>query len=50
MGRSKPWPDALEVLTGVRTMSVKPIQLYFEPLITWLTAENKRLGNKIGWD
>lgn len=50
MGSSKPWPEALKELTGTKKMNVDSIEKYFRPLITWLKAENKRLGNKIGWD
>ncbi|CAG0912459.1 unnamed protein product [Notodromas monacha] len=49
MGRSKPWPDALEELTGQREMDVNPLLNYFAPLYNWLQTENKRLNNKIGW-
>ena len=47
MGASKPWPDALEVFTGTREMSAKPMLEYFAPLKKWLDAQNK--GEKPGW-
>lgn len=50
MGSSKPWPDALHVLTGTRKMSVQPMLRYFSPLLKWLKKENQRLGLKIGWN
>uniref|UniRef100_A0A182SHW3 Angiotensin-converting enzyme n=1 Tax=Anopheles maculatus TaxID=74869 RepID=A0A182SHW3_9DIPT len=32
LGSSKPWPDAMEVLTGVRRMSADALIEYFQPL------------------
>lgn len=50
MGSSKPWPDAMEVMTGQRKMDIGPLLEYFEPLRVWLEAENQRLGAHIGWE
>jgi peptidyl-dipeptidase A len=47
MGASKPWPDALEALTGQRQMDATAMADYFAPLKTWLDEQNK--GKKIGW-
>ncbi|WP_374293555.1 M2 family metallopeptidase [Sphingomonas sp.] len=47
MGQSKPWPDALEVFTGSRTMSGKALVQYFAPLKAWLDKQNK--GKPQGW-
>jgi peptidyl-dipeptidase A len=47
MGASRPWPDALEVFTGTREMSAKPMLEYFAPLKKWLDTQNK--GEKAGW-
>ncbi|MEO7793480.1 MAG: M2 family metallopeptidase [Thermoanaerobaculia bacterium] len=47
MGASKPWPDALEALTGQREMDATAILDYFAPLQTWLDAQNK--GQVCGW-
>ena len=49
MGSSKPWQDAMEVLTGQREMSSSGILDYFKPLQDWLTAENKKTNEFIGW-
>ncbi|KAI9552326.1 hypothetical protein GHT06_022691 [Daphnia sinensis] len=49
MGSSKPWPDAMETLTGQREMSVLPLLNYFRPLHEWLEKENARNGETIGW-
>lgn len=47
MGRSKPWPEALEAFTGSREMSAAPMLEYFAPLQKWLTEKNK--GKGCGW-
>jgi len=47
MGQSKPWPDALEALTGQRQMDAGAILEYFAPLQKWLDEQNK--GQKAGW-
>ncbi|XP_055641474.1 angiotensin-converting enzyme-like [Toxorhynchites rutilus septentrionalis] len=49
LGASKPWPDAMEVLTGERKMNADAILEYFKPLHDWLVGENKRLGAHVGW-
>jgi peptidyl-dipeptidase A len=47
MGMSRPWPDALEALTGERQMDATAILEYFAPLKKWLDQQNK--GHKVGW-
>jgi peptidyl-dipeptidase A len=47
MGKSKPWPDALEALTGQRQMDATAILDYFAPLKKWLDEQNQ--GEKAGW-
>ncbi|HYO52966.1 M2 family metallopeptidase [Archangium sp.] len=47
MGASKPWPDALQALTGQREMDASAMLEYFAPLRTWLQEQNK--GQKCGW-
>jgi len=47
LGASKPWPDALEVVTGTRTMDAGPMLEYFEPLQGYLTEQNA--GRTCGW-
>ena len=47
MGASRPWPDALEALTGERQMDATAMVDYFAPLKAWLDQQNA--GNKIGW-
>ena len=47
MGQSKPWPEALEALTGQRQMDASAIVDYFAPLKVWLDEQNK--GKAVGW-
>jgi peptidyl-dipeptidase A len=47
MGQSKPWPDALEALTGERQVDASAILEYFAPLQKWLDEQNK--GKQVGW-
>ena len=47
MGQSKPWPDALEALTGERQTDGGALLEYFAPLKQWLDQQNK--GKKVGW-
>jgi peptidyl-dipeptidase A len=47
MGLSRPWPDALEALTGQRQMDATAIRDYFAPLEHWLNQQNQ--GKPVGW-
>ena len=47
MGSSRPWPDALEAITGQRQMDATAIADYFAPLKAWLDQQNA--GSKVGW-
>jgi peptidyl-dipeptidase A len=47
MGQSRPWPDALEALTGQRQMDASAIRDYFAPLEKWLEEQNQ--GKPVGW-
>ena len=47
MGLSRPWPDALEALTGTRQMDATAILDYFAPLSKWLDAQLD--GKPVGW-
>ncbi len=47
MGASRPWPDALEVMTGQREMDATAILDYFAPLQVWLDEQNA--GRSCGW-
>jgi len=47
LGASKPWPDALEALTGQREMDATAIVDYFAPLMAWLEEQNE--ARSCGW-
>ncbi len=47
MGQSKPWPDALEAVTGQRQMDATAVLEYFAPLQKWLDEQTK--GVPKGW-
>jgi peptidyl-dipeptidase A len=48
MGESRPWPEALEVMTGEKQMDASAILDYFAPLKKWLDEQNA--GHKVGWN
>jgi len=47
MGKSRPWPDALQAISGQRQMDATAILDYFAPLKKWLDQQNQ--GEKLGW-
>jgi peptidyl-dipeptidase A len=47
MGASRPWPDALEALTGQREMDAGAMADYYAPLKAWLDEQNQ--GRPSGW-
>jgi peptidyl-dipeptidase A len=47
LGRSQPWPVALQTLTGTSRLDAGPMLDYFAPLQTWLDEQNK--GRSCGW-
>ncbi|ODN05348.1 Angiotensin-converting enzyme [Orchesella cincta] len=49
MGASRPWEDAMEAITGQRTMDAKAMLDYFDPLMKWLANQNKKNGEFVGW-
>ena len=51
MGRSKPWPQALEKLTGSQEVDVGALTEYFQPLRDWLVKQREKIGYAApGWD
>jgi peptidyl-dipeptidase A len=48
LGASEPWPDALQKLTGTRRIDAAAITEYFQPLMGWLTEQNK--NRQCGWE
>lgn len=49
LGSSKPWPEAMAMITGQSKMSAKPLMEYFKPLIDWLQEENNKNKEVRGW-
>jgi peptidyl-dipeptidase A len=49
MGQSKPWPEALETLTGEKQMDASALADYFAPLKVWLDEQNREKGYPVGW-
>jgi peptidyl-dipeptidase A len=47
LGKSKPWQQALETLTGKNQMDASAILDYFAPLKTWLDEQNQ--SRSCGW-
>jgi peptidyl-dipeptidase A len=47
MGLSRPWPEALEALTGSKQMDATAILDYFKPLQAWL--DQQVAGKPVGW-
>ncbi|MBN8432237.1 M2 family metallopeptidase [Microbulbifer salipaludis] len=47
MGASKPWPDAMEALTGQRELDASAIVDYFQPLMGYLKEQNA--DRQCGW-
>lgn len=47
MGVSRPWPEALKVVTGQDRLDATAILDYFAPLKSWLDEQNR--GRKCGW-
>ena len=47
MGTSRPWPEALESLTGERRLDGTAMLEYFAPLKKWLDVQNR--DQPVGW-
>ncbi len=47
MGQSRPWPEALEALTGEKRADASAMVEYFAPLKKWLDEQNQ--GKPVGW-
>jgi peptidyl-dipeptidase A len=47
MGASRPWPEALEAMTGERRMDAGALLEYFAPLRAWLDEQNR--DRKVGF-
>ena len=49
LGKSRPWPEVLEVLAETQTLSSEPIIAYFKPLEDWLDEHRKLNKYELGW-
>jgi peptidyl-dipeptidase A len=47
MGQSKPWPEAMNAMTGEDKADASAMMDYFQPLLVWLKKQNA--GQKEGW-
>ena len=47
LGLSRPWPDALQAISGKREMDATAVLDYLAPLQKWLDEQNK--GKSLGW-
>jgi peptidyl-dipeptidase A len=47
VGVSRPWPEALQLLTGQQEMDATALVDYYAPLRTWLDQQNR--GKTCGW-
>jgi len=47
MGSSRPWPEALETMTGETQIDATALLDYFAPLQAWLDEQNE--GRAVGW-
>ena len=46
-GQSRPWTEAMKIMTGGEKMDASAILQYFEPLHAWLKEQNQ--GKRCGW-
>ena len=49
LGQRKPWPEALETLTGEKQMDASALADYFAPLKAWLDEQNNANHYPVGW-
>jgi len=49
MGQSRPWPEALAVVTGSQDMDARAVLDYFAPLQVWLDKQNSEANRQCGW-
>lgn len=51
LGSSLDWKEALSEMTGgSRELDGTALRQYFKPLENWLTADNAKHGEYVGWD
>jgi len=49
LGQSRPWPEALEAMTGSPEMDASALIEYFQPLMSWLEHDNETHNRQCGW-
>jgi peptidyl-dipeptidase A len=49
MGMSKPWPEALQAMTGEKSIDATAVLEYFAPLKKWLDEQNAAAKAVPGW-
>jgi peptidyl-dipeptidase A len=47
LGKSKPWKEVMEIMTGAPDMDTAAFREYFAPLEEWLTRHNKEKNNQV---
>jgi peptidyl-dipeptidase A len=47
LGKSKPWKEVMEIMTGTPKMDTGAYREYFAPLEKWLIKKNKEENNKV---
>jgi len=50
LGASRPWPEALQQLTGSPHIDASVLREYFRPLEAWLREDNAEHGEHVGWE
>nr|XP_033806114.1 angiotensin-converting enzyme 2 isoform X2 [Geotrypetes seraphini] len=50
LGKSKPWPEAFQMITGGTRMDSQPLLKYFEPLYQWLVKNNTVNNRQASWN
>lgn len=48
LGQSKPWPEAMRVMTGQDKADASAMLEYFQPLMAWLKEQNR--GHESDWE
>uniref|UniRef100_A0A8C8RMH9 Angiotensin-converting enzyme n=1 Tax=Pelusios castaneus TaxID=367368 RepID=A0A8C8RMH9_9SAUR len=49
LGYSRPWSEAMQIITGQPNMSADALMTYFKPLTDWLNLQNTKNGEILGW-
>lgn len=49
LGFSRPWPEAMAMITGRPEMTAQPLVEYFKPLMEWLEKQNADNHEVLGW-